>query len=216
MEFFVTGPDGGYTVEMSATGNNGMVEVVETAHVILDNTAPVITIVQPTASQYTHSQVLTLDYSATDGAGSGVASLTATLDGSSTLAGHGLADGQAISLLLELALGEHTFVATGEDNVDNQSQQSVTFEIIVTAESIKEAVEILLDLGLIKDPGTATALLAKLNAAADARARGNCAQATNLYEAFISLVESQTPVHIDATAAAILIADAQYLITHCP
>ena len=59
-------------------------------------------------------------------------------------------------------------------------------------------------------------MLAKLNAAADARARGNCAQATNLYEAFINLVESQTPVHIDATAAAILIADAQYLITHCP
>jgi len=75
---------------------------------ILDNTAPVITIVQPTATEYTHSAVLTLDYAATDGAGSGVASLTALLDGSSTLAGHGLGDGQAIKLLFELALGDHT------------------------------------------------------------------------------------------------------------
>jgi hypothetical protein len=88
--FNVTGADGGYAVDMFATGNNGMVEVAHSAHVILDNTAPVITIVQPTATEYTHSAVLTLDYSATDGAGSGVASLTAVLDGSSTLAGHGL------------------------------------------------------------------------------------------------------------------------------
>lgn len=214
--FTVSGADGGYTVEMSATGNNGMVEVVHSSHLILDNTAPVITIVEPTATEYTHSEVLTLDYSATDGAGSGVGLLAATLDGASTLAGHGLDDGQAILLLLELPLGDHTFVVNSEDRVDNASMQSVTFSIIVTAESIKEAVDILLDAGLIKDPGTATALLAKLDAAADARARGRCAQAASLYEAFINLVESQTPAHIDPTAAAILIADAQYLITHCP
>jgi hypothetical protein len=77
-------------------------------------------------------------------------------------------------------------------------------------------VNIMLDAGLIKDPGTATALLAKLDAAAEARARGNCAQAANLYQAFISLVESQTPVHIDPFAAMILIGDAEYLIAHCP
>ena len=216
VNFNVTGGDGGYTVEMAATGNNGMVEVVHSAHLILDNTAPVITIIEPIPGDYTHSSVLTLDYSASDGLGSGVASLTATLDGSATLAGHGLADGQAINLLFELALGEHTFVATSQDNVTNQSQQSVTFNIIVTPESIKEDVQIFLDAGLIKDPGTATALLAKLDAAADAFAAGNCAKAAQHYEVFIKYIQSQTPAHIDPTAAAIMIADAEYLIAHCP
>ena len=216
VNFNVTGGDGGYTVEMAATGNNGMVEVVHSSHLILDNTAPVITIDQPTATEYPHSAVLTLDYSASDGLGSGVASLTATLDGSSTLAGHGLADGQAINLLFELPLGDHTFEATSRDRVTNQSQQSVTFSIIVTPESIKEDVQIFLDAGLIKDPGTATALLSKLDSAAVAFAAGNCAKAANLYEVFIKFVQSQTPLHIDPTAAAIMIADAQYLIAHCP
>jgi FIMAH domain len=214
--FHVTGADGGYTVDMFATGNNGMVEVTHSAHVILDNTAPVITIVQPTATEYTHSAVLTLDYSATDGAGSGVASLTALLDGSSTLAGHGLGDGQAINLLFELALGDHTFEVDSKDRVENGSTQSVTFSIIVTAESIKQDVQIFLAAGLIKDPGTATALLAKLNAAADARAAGKCAQAANLYRAFISLLESLSGTHVDPIAVAIMIADAEYLIAHCP
>jgi len=216
VEFTVTGGDGGYTVEMSATGNNGMVEVVHSAHLTLDNTPPVITIVEPTATDYPHSAVLTLDYSASDGLGSGVASLTATLDGSSTLAGHGLGDGQPINLLFELPLGEHTFVATSQDRVTNQSQQSVTFTIIVTPESIKEDVQIFLAAGLIKDPGTATALLAKLNAAADAFAAGNCAKAANHYQVFIKLLQSQTPDHVDPTATAIMIADAEYLIAHCP
>lgn len=214
--FIVTGPDGGYTVDMFATGNNGMVEVSHSSHVILDNTPPVITIVQPTPTEYPHSAVLTLDYSATDGAGSGVASLTATLNGSSTLAGHGLDDGQVINLLFELPLGSHTFVVNSKDRVENATLESVTFTIIVTPESIKQDVQIFLDAGLIKDPGTATALLAKLNAAADARARGNCSAAANHYEAFIKLLQSLSEVHVDPTAAAIMIADAEYLIAHCP
>jgi len=214
--FTVTGGDGGYTVEMSATGNNGMVEVVHSSHLILDNTPPAITIVEPTATNYPHSAVLTLDYSASDGLGSGVASLTATLDGSSVLAGHGLGDGQAINLLFELSLGEHTFVANSQDRVTNGSQQSVTFTIIVTPESIKQDVQIFLAAGLIKDPGTATALLAKLDAGAEAFAGGNCAKAANHYGVFIKLLQSQTPAHVDATAAAIMIADAEYLIAHCP
>jgi hypothetical protein len=69
---------------------------------------------------------------------------------------------------------------------------------------------------MISDPGLPTALLAKLNAAADARARGNCSQAAKLYEAFISLLQAQSGNGVDPTAAAIMIADAEFLITHCP
>jgi hypothetical protein len=59
-------------------------------------------------------------------------------------------------------------------------------------------------------------LLAKLNAAAAARARGNCATAAHIYQAFINELQAQSGKGIDAAAAAIMIADAQYLILHCP
>src|SRR4030095_11021459 len=171
--FSLSGADGRYTVDMFATGNNGMVEVTHSSVVVLDNTAPAITIVQPTATEYPHSAVLTLDYSAGDGTGSGVATTTATLDGSTTLNGHGLPSGQAVNLLFELALGPHTFSVQSVDHVDNDSIKSVSFTIVVTPESIKEDVDIFTAAGMISDPGLPTALLAKLNAAAAAPARGH-------------------------------------------
>jgi hypothetical protein len=214
--FSLSGADGRYTVDMFATGNNGMVEVIRSSAVVLDNTAPVITIVQPASTEYPHSAVLTLDYAATDGTGSGVATTTATLDGSTTLNGHGLPSGQAVNLLLELALGPHSFSVQSVDHVDNDSIKSVSFTIVVTSESIKQDVDIFTAAGMIKKPGLPIALLAKLNAAADARARGNCSQAANLYGAFIHLLQAQSGKGIDPTAAAIMNADAEFLITHCP
>jgi hypothetical protein len=214
--FSLSGADGRYTVDLFATGNNGMVEVAHSSVVVLDNTAPVISIVQPTATEYPHSAVLTLDYSATDGTGSGVATTTAAVDGSTTLNGHGLPSGQAINLLLELALGPHTFSVQSVDHVNNDSTKSVSFAIVVTPESIKDDVNIFTAAGMIKDPGLPTALVAKLNAAADARARGNCSQAANQYQAFISLLQAQSGKGVDPTAASIMIADAEFLIAHCP
>jgi FIMAH domain len=214
--FSLSGSDGRYTVDMFATGNNGMVEVSHSSTVTLDNSAPVITITSPTATEYPHSATLTLNYSATDGTGSGVASINGSLDGSSTLAGHGLDSGQTFSLLLELALGPHSFRVDSADHVTNASTKAVTFTIVVTAESIKQDVAIFVAAGKIWDPGLATALLSKLNSAAEARAKGNCNQAANIYESFINQLQAQSGVGVDPTAAAIMIADAQYLIAHCP
>jgi hypothetical protein len=70
--------------------------------------------------------------------------------------------------------------------------------------------------GGIKNAGEANALLAKLNAAAKARAARNCTTAKNIYQAFISELQAQSGKDVDAVAAAIMIADAQYLIAHCP
>ena len=70
--------------------------------------------------------------------------------------------------------------------------------------------------GKIKNDGLANSLLAKLRAAAAARARGSCQTADNVYQAFINGVSAQSGKGIDPTAAAIMIADAQYLIAHCP
>ena len=214
--FTVTGADGRYAVDMFATGSNGMVEVAHATTVILDNTAPAIAIVQPTARAFPHSAVLTLDYSATDGTGSGVATTTATLDGSTTVGGHGLPSGQPINLLLELALGSHTLGVESMDRVTNGTSAAVTFTIVVTPESIKEDVNIFTAAGKIKNPGIPTSLVATLDAAATARTRGNCSQAANLYQAFIRELRSQSGKGIDPVAASIMIADAEFLIAHCP
>ena len=45
---------------------------------------------------------------------------------------------------------------------------------------------------------------------------GDCATAANQYAAFVNEVQAQAGKAIDNAVAAILIADAQYLIAHCP
>ena len=48
-----------------------------------------------------------------------------SLDGLSTLAGHGLATGQTINWLTELTLGTHTFRVTSVDHLGNSGTSSV-------------------------------------------------------------------------------------------
>jgi hypothetical protein len=186
-----------------------------TIKVNLDNTPPVINIYQPTLSQYVHSAELILNYTIDDGYGSGVKYFSPTLDGNSTLAGHGLQNGQAINLLTELPLGNHTFSIDAADNLQNADSSSVNFSIIVTADSIKEDVNIFLARGLIKNNGVANSLLAKLDTAAKSRTKGKCDTSANNYQAFINELQAQSGKGVNTTAAAIMIADADYLIAHC-
>jgi hypothetical protein len=153
---------------------------------------------------------------ADDGSGSGVQSLFALTDGLSSLAGHGLANGQPNHLLTELALGDHTFAVTALDNVSNTRTSTLKFTIIVTADSIKDDVTQFLQSGAINHSGIANSPLSKLNSAAAARGRSQCSAAASIYQAFINELQAQSGKHVDAPAAAIMIADAQYLIAHCP
>src|SRR5262249_21735671 len=152
-QFTLTGADGTYRIETLASDKAGNTEAAHVQLVTLDNTAPVITINQPAATEYAHSAILTLNYTVSYGARSGVKSFTPTLDGATTLAGHGLQSGQAITLLTELGLGTHTFAIAASDNLQNSSEKSVTFEVIVTPESIKEDVNFFLNAGNIKNQG---------------------------------------------------------------
>jgi hypothetical protein len=180
---------------------------------MVDKKPPAITITQPAATTYTHSSTLTLNYTVTDG-GSGVASVTPTMNGSATVGGIGLPSGRAISLLTNLPLGANIFAIKAADQVANLSTTSVTFTIIVTAQSMIDDITQLQTGGAISM--NTNSLLAKLNNALADRASGMCGPAGNLYGAFIDEVMAQTGKGITPAAAAILIADAQYLIAHCP
>jgi hypothetical protein len=215
--------DGGYTVQYSAEANDcnnlfacGLMEVRHSTHLVLDTTPPVITTTQPTATQYPHNAVLTLGYTVTDGAGSGVASFTPTMDGAPTLPdGHGLANGQVINLLTEMSLGPHIFRIAATDHVGNSGSSSVSFSVVVTPESIKGDVAQFLAAGKIKNQGQAQALLSKLDAAGRAFSAGDCKAANNIYQAFINHLNAQSGKGVDAAAAQIMIGDAQYLMAHC-
>jgi hypothetical protein len=209
--------DGAYNVDYFTIDGVGNVEATKTLAATLDTTAPVASISQPTATNYAHNATLTLSYSVDDGSGSGVGGVTPTLDGAATLPdGTGLGSGQAIPLLTELSIGRHTFAIDSVDNVGNRGTRSVVFSIVVTADSIKDDVSQFLDANRISNGGLAKSLLGKLNAAAAARSRGECATASNQYDAFIRELEAQAARGVDAPAAAIMIADAQYLIANCP
>jgi hypothetical protein len=208
--------DGNYVLQWSAFDfQQGGIEHAHTARFSVDSTPPTITINGPQASSYSHSATITLNYGAID-TGSGVKSVTATMDGSSTLGGQALSDGATLNLLTLLSLGSHTFTVTAVDNVGNTSTQSVVFTIVVTPDSIKADVNQFLASGAIKSQGLANSLLASLNAASDARTRGDCKTASNNYQAFINQINAQSGKGITSQAASIMIGDAQYLIAHCP
>jgi hypothetical protein len=121
-----------------------------------------------------------------------------------------------INLLTELSLGPHSFTVAGVDNVANAGVSALSFTIVVTPESIKQDVNLFLAAGLIKNGGMANSLLAKLSSAEQARSRGNCSTAAHEYDAFIHELQAQAGKGIDASAATIMTADAQYLVSHCP
>jgi hypothetical protein len=214
-------PDGIFTFEYRSQDNDGNLEETRQRAFKIDTAPPSIAINQPTPTDYTHSSTLTLDYTVDDGplsglgAGSGVASTVAKIDGATTLAGHGLASGQTIDPLTELSLGPHTFSIDAVDNVGHAASKSVTFTIVVTPDSIVQDVNQFFAAGAMTGQGREASLLAKLEAARSAWNSGNCTAADNLYQAFINELQAQSGKSVDASAALIMIQDAQYLIAHC-
>jgi hypothetical protein len=88
--------------------------------------------------------------------------------------------------------------------------------VATTPDSIKADVNSAAASGAIDNAGVATALIAQLDAAAAARANGQCTTAANIYSAFINAVTAQSGTHISAATAAQLVSEAQFLIANCP
>lgn len=219
-EFRVTGPDGPYEVDTFAADKLDNEELAHSQLVHLDNSAPTIEINVPAAGDYPHSAVMTLDYSVDDGSGSGVESTTVSLDGFDALGDHGLESGRTINLLVELTPGPHVFAIHAVDHLNNESQTSVTFTIVVTPMSLAEAIHEFLAAGCIDNAGVANSLIRKLSAAERAISAGNVRVPMNTLNAFLNEVRGQRE-HIAASCsvggipvdpANVLATDAAYLI----
>lgn len=199
---FLTGGDGPNLLQYSAENFAQLLEPRHTATLVLDNTPPVISIVQPQATTYPHCGALTLSYTVNDGTGSGLASFTPTMDGQTTLPGvANLLNGQQINLLAAMKLGTHVFRVTATDNVNNTGATSVTFTIIVTTDSITCDVTEILAAGCIDNGGIANALTSKLSAAQAAINRGNIQTAINILTALKNQISAQAGKHIATSCA---------------
>jgi len=159
---------------------------------------------------------LTLDYSQPTDDESGVKSFTATLDNQTAVNGRPVASGLILNLLTDLNARDHTLALTATDNAGNVATPSVTFSIVVTPASIMGDVGYFLSSHDITVNNEANSLLQKLRAGAAYRAAGDCARAGEVYQSFIGELVAQTGKKVSPFAASIMIADAQYLIAHCP
>jgi hypothetical protein len=223
---FITGNDGPNLLQYSARSVANLLEPRHRETLILDNTPPVISINQPTATQYTHADTLTIDYNVSDGAGSGVKSSTATIDGRTTLpSGRVIVNGMKIDLFSELSLGTHTFSVTATDNVDNSATKSITFSIIVTPDSLEQDVNILTAFGCIDNGGIAGSLISKIEATKSRIAAGDTHSAINTLGALLNQLFAQAGKHISTgctdpntqtqfNPAQLLITDVQALLAN--
>ena len=172
---------------------------------VKDVDGPVITITSPEAKAYLHSADLTIDFAVTDA--TGIASVAAALDGTP------VSDGQVIDLL-GLALGNHTLTVHAVDLAGNASDARVTFSVKATVTSLKALVTEFYASGDISKAGVKSSLMAKLDAAQKLLAAGKDQKAASVLKAFINEVKAQTGKSISPEAAAILIADAKWVIAH--
>ena len=200
---FVVAAPGATRITARARDRAGNVETVLTpTTIMIDASAPAVTIASPEARDYLHSESVTLSFSAVDTI-SGIQSVSASLDGTA------VENAQAISLL-PLSLGPHTLEVFAADNAGNSSRQTVSFRIVATIDSLIASVGLYTQQGAI-DANIQKSLLAKLNEAKAALDRGNASSALGNLRDFIDQCQAKSSRGIQADVAAALIADAEYV-----
>ena len=198
-------PPGTTTVTFTTADVAGNNSTASTTVTVVDTTAPSVQILSPQARDYAHAETLTVNFSATDG-GSGL------IAGSpeSFVDGVPVANGQNIALLT-LALGEHVFTVSAMDAAGNPAVRTVTFRIVATIDSLIAAVNALAGQQQM-DEALRRSLLAKLEDAKQALARGNSKVAINKLNDLIDQINANIGQRITPAAGQVLVTDARYVI----
>jgi hypothetical protein len=202
---FVVAAEGTTRIVARATDRAGNVAAPSPASsFMIDSSAPVVTITSPAARDYLHSDTLVVSFSTGDGL-SGVQAVAATLDR------YIVQDGLPIPLRL-LPLGDHAVTVSATDAAGNVATRSVPFRVVATIGSLVTLVNFYADGGYIDEPNRKS-LIAKLNDAQTTLDHGNVSGASAKLNDFINQCTIQSARYaIDNQAAALLIADAQYVL----
>mgnify|MGYP003861510629 CR=1 FL=1 len=184
----LTNETAGTTLICTATNGAGM-SASQSVTVKIDKTAPTITY-SGNERVYTVDRIVNISATADD-ALSGLAFSTA-----SDIAGPAYI----------FSLGENTFYSTAMDLADNSGSGSVSFKVIVTYDSLGNLTQ-----QFITKHGIANSLVAKLNAAKAAQARGNIKAVEGILGAFINEVSAQSNKSLTEEQAPILIRLAEAL-----
>jgi hypothetical protein len=174
--------DGQYAISYFATDNAGNVEAAKNANVWVDTTAPVVTFSGNTS--YTIDQSVTVTCTATDNL-SGVTGAPCAAP--------------LVSLeAWQLALGNTNYTVTATDAADNSTTATATVNVKATFDSVAT-------LTVRFTGGTpGTSLVAQLNAAKDAAARGNAAAANAALRAYQNELAAQSGKALTAAQATVL------------
>ena len=200
----VVSTQGTTRITARATDRAGNVESSQPAAVVLiDSSSPTVTIASPEPREYQHSDSVMVSFSATDNI-SGIQSISATLDG-------GAVQNSQPVLLLTQTLGAHTIDIIGSDAAGNSAHESVVFRVVATIDSLIASVNIYALQGKI-DASKQKGLLATLTDAKAALDRGNTSAASGKLRDLVDLCNAQSGRGISVDAAAVLTADAGYLL----
>jgi hypothetical protein len=203
----IAGADGLYTIAVKVTDVAGNSVVIGGRVIRLDTTGPVTsyTITAAGASGwYDITQNITLSYSASDL--DNVASVTATLDGNTTIASGGTISKETLSA------GTHTIAIVATDGLGNTSTTTVTIQVHETLTSLITAVADGIVRGQIAS-AVATQLTGPLNSAQNALKAGNTAAAKSYLANFVTAVQAQSGTGVNAAYAALLVGWANDLIS---
>lgn len=218
--FKLTGPDGLYFIGVrsadpchSFSGQPAGPETEQVSSFYLDTTPPQLTCPSPPFGQtYDTASTITLQFSVSDGAGSGVAHSAAAVDGFGAPAGTTPTTSGTTLDLFQFFPGTRHVTVSSSDNLGNATTAACTFELHATVESLEANLTRAFNEGLITNRGILNALSQKLAAALAARDRGQIETEHNIMGAFINELQAQRGQKVDAATADRFIAFAQDLI----
>ncbi len=172
---------------------------------IYDVTPPTITITSPEAKAYLHSDKVPVSFSAVDVGDAGLLSVTGAIDGIP------VENGQEFDLLA-LPLGSHTLTVTAVDKANNTSTATVTFNVVATVRSLMIITHRYFKQGEIDNPITFISLMHKLFFSELLLSQGKVRQSNDFIQFYINEVKLMSGKHISEEAAAVMIADAQWIL----
>ena len=197
----------------AAVGLDDLVDLLLDADGVSDGAAPVVTCENPPFNRvWDTDDMTTVQFSVSDGSGSGVLSQSAIINKFETATGtRATFDGDAIGMYLHYP-DTVTVTVTAEDFVGNSGDTPCNFELEATPDSLLNNLARAQAEGDVPNPDVYNGLLDKLHQVKKQHNKGKHATEWNALGAFIDQLEGQRGKGIDLIVANRFIAYAEEII----